>query len=147
MATREEVEERPLAHCDAMADEESAMTTSDQLQARRLHRKRFNQLVATLLICVLIISSISLTLDHTIFNFTTPIYQLSSIHIDNLNVMNSTTSSSSFAMELNAQIAIKNRNFAPFKYEWDYLRFSYAGVPVGDTTVEGSEVKEPIKPE
>ncbi|PIN20091.1 hypothetical protein CDL12_07226 [Handroanthus impetiginosus] len=119
----------------AIADVESAPEPSQNLR-----RKKHLKLAAFIVLLIVFHAAIITILDRTILKIRSPKYKLTTINIENLFVNNS-TNSPSFSMDLETEIAFRNRNFGPYNFEFGYLTFSYIGTRVGDAVVESSKVK------
>ncbi|KAK3000613.1 hypothetical protein RJ639_020821 [Escallonia herrerae] len=110
----------------ANTDEESATLHSSQSQEPR-RKKRIKTLVLV-------------AFSLTILRARTPKYRLNSISIEDLNLTNS-SGSPSFNMKFNAEVAIKNRNFGPYRFRDCYMTFSYRGKRVGEAIITEASAK------
>lgn len=119
----------------ATADVESAA-----VQSQKLRRKKHLKLAAIVVLVIVFHAIVITALDLTILKIRRPNYRLSTINVENL-VVNNSTNSPSFLMDLDAQITFKSRNFGPYTFEFGYLTFSYMGIRVGNVVVERSSVK------
>ncbi|KAB2598705.1 hypothetical protein D8674_001625 [Pyrus ussuriensis x Pyrus communis] len=70
----------------------------------------------------------------------TPKVRLDSVAVDTL-VVNSSTSSPSFNVQINAVVAVKNNNFGHYKFESSNATFSYEGTEVGEGTIDKEKAK------
>ncbi|KAL7003517.1 hypothetical protein U1Q18_004671 [Sarracenia purpurea var. burkii] len=72
----------------------------------------------------------------TIMKVKTPKFRVGSATLDSLAVQQSTPS---FSLGLNAQLAVKNTNFGPYKFDETIIYFYYKDVQVGSAVVPNSK--------
>lgn len=70
----------------------------------------------------------------------TPKVRLDSVAVDSLTA-NSSPSSPSFKVQINALVAVKNKNFGHYKFEGSKVTFSYKGTEVGEGTIAKAKAK------
>lgn len=70
----------------------------------------------------------------------TPKVRLDSVAVDTLTA-NSSSSSPSFKVQLNALVTVKNNNFGHYKFESSKVTFSYEGTEVGQGTIAKDKAK------
>lgn len=113
---------------------------SAAVQSSELRRKNRLKLVVYIGLFIVFQTLVITAFDLTVMRIRRPKYRIHSIDIENLSVNNS-TNSPSFSMKFNTQIAVKNRNFGPYKFENSYLTFSFKGIPVGEAVISRSTAK------
>lgn len=117
---------------------ESATTGSMPSQHRP--RRSLTRIILFVVVLIIVHAIVIIILDMTIFKVRTPKYRFNSVSLTDVST-NSSTTSSSFSMKLNAQVTIKNKNFGPYEYQDCYLTISYRGRSVGEVVVKEAKVK------
>ncbi|KAG2681028.1 hypothetical protein I3843_11G125800 [Carya illinoinensis] len=96
------------------------MLESEKFKSRQ-NRKCFAYIIAGVVFQTIIILVFALT----VMRIKTPSVRLGSVTVDNLNY--SASGSPFFSMTLNAEIAVKNKNFGHFKFDHSTANVSYNG--------------------
>ncbi|KAF5478178.1 hypothetical protein F2P56_004761 [Juglans regia] len=96
------------------------MLESEKFKSRQ-NRKCFAYIIAGVVFQTIIILVFALT----VMRIKTPSARLRSVTVDNLNY--SASGSPFFSMTLNAEIAVKNKNFGHFKFDHSTANVSYNG--------------------
>lgn len=138
----EKVSQQGYTHVNSANMNIESATTGPMPSQDQPSRPRRSRTKIVLLIAILIITHaiVIVTLDLTIFKVRTPKYRFNSVSLTDLST-NSSTTSSSFHMKLNAEVTIKNKNFGPYKYQDCYLTIFYRGRSVGEVVVKEASVK------
>lgn len=125
----------------ANTNTETATTVSMPSQDHPSRPRRSRARIVLFIVALIIAHAIMIViLDMTIFKVRTPKYRFDSVSLTDIST-NSSTTSSSFHMKLNAEVAIKNKNFGPYKYYDCYLTIYYRGRSVGEVVVKEAKVK------
>lgn len=103
-------------------------------------RRSLTRIILFVVVLIIVHAIVIIILDMTIFKVRTPKYRFNSVSLTDVST-NSSTTSSSFSMKLNAQVTIKNKNFGPYEYQDCYLTISYRGRSVGEVVVKEAKVK------
>ncbi|KAL7003516.1 hypothetical protein U1Q18_004670 [Sarracenia purpurea var. burkii] len=112
-------------------DEETATAQSDELR-RQKRKKCCLYIVAFAIFQTGVIVLISMT----IMKVKTPKFRVGSATLDSFAVQQSTPS---FALGMNAQLAVKNTNFGPYKFDETTIYFYYRNIQVGSAVVPKSK--------
>ncbi|KAL7003518.1 hypothetical protein U1Q18_004672 [Sarracenia purpurea var. burkii] len=133
MAEKDQQPGYPLAPVNgySRSDEEAATAQSDDLR-RQKRKKCCLYIIAFAIFQTGIIVLISMT----IMKVKTPKFRVGSATFDSFAVQPSTPS---FSLGLNAQLAVKNTNFGPYKFDETIIYFYYKDVQVGSAVVPNSK--------
>ncbi|KAB1204930.1 hypothetical protein CJ030_MR7G015236 [Morella rubra] len=112
------------------------MTTGNKDERRKRKMKCLAYIVAGVIAQTLIIVLFVLL----VMRIRNPKVRLGSVTVEALSV-NSSSSSPSFSMKLNAEVTVKNTNFGHFKFDSSTAKISYRGVDVGEGTIIKARAK------
>ncbi|XP_062120301.1 late embryogenesis abundant protein At1g64065-like [Humulus lupulus] len=114
----------------------------EESNSKELHHKRSMRQLCCVTVIVLLLTIVVLVFTTTIFHVHSAKFRIRSITIDQLSVI---SSSNAIDMKFEAEIGIKNTNFADFEFEKTSVGFFYRGTRValvdGDAMVEEGKVK------
>ncbi|CAL5367402.1 unnamed protein product [Camellia sinensis] len=107
---------------------------SEHESASSLRQKRNIKCLLYIVAGVILQTASTLVFVLTFMRIRNPKGRFGSVAVENL-IVNSSTSSPSFFMKLNAQVTVKNTNFGQFKFENSNATISYRGSHVGDFVI------------
>lgn len=116
------------------------MTTSDQESAAGLRKKRNIKCAVYIVVGIILQCIIIAVFAVTILKIRNPKVRLGGVTVESLQ-LNTSSSSPSFSMKLNAQVTVKNTNFGHYKFENTTATISYKGTPVGEATIIKARAK------
>ncbi|PON39883.1 Immunoglobulin-like fold containing protein [Parasponia andersonii] len=116
-------------------DEESATMQSNELKRKkRIKLAIYIAIFAVFQIIVITVFGL------VIMRAKSPKVRLSNnIEFQNLNIVNSGSSSPSFDITFTTQVRVKNSNFGPYKFENTTATFTYGGATVGQVIIPKSK--------
>ncbi|PON43887.1 Late embryogenesis abundant protein [Parasponia andersonii] len=112
-------------------DEESTTMHSDELKRKkRIKLAIYIAIFAVFQVIVITVFGL------VVMRAKSPKLRLSNdIEFQNLNIVNSGSSSPSFDMNFSAQVRVKNSNFGPYKFDNTTAVFTYGGATVGQVII------------